>query len=91
MAEPTVRDRSNLPAASRRLDLVAPEEIQRAILKVIAESYGMQPDEVPGAVCRILGFARVTDEMRSAVEPHREALVKKGLLMQNGRNLTVII
>jgi hypothetical protein len=90
MQQPTVRDRSVLLAASRKLELVAPEEIRRAILIVVQESYGIVPEEVPNAVCRLLGFARVTDDMGAAVEPHREALLREGYLALNGLNLVLV-
>jgi hypothetical protein len=90
MQQLTVRDRSVLPAASRKLELVAPEEIRRAIPSVVQESYGIVPEEVPNAVCRLLGFARVTDDMGATVEPHREALLREGYLALNGLNLVLV-
>jgi very-short-patch-repair endonuclease len=90
MQQPPVRDRSVLAAASRKLDLVAPEEIRRAILIVVQESYGIVPEEVPNAVCRLFGFARVTDELRTSVEPHRDALLREGHLALNGLNLVLV-
>jgi hypothetical protein len=91
MQRSPVRDHSVLPAASRKLGLVAPEEIRRAILIVVQESYGIVPAEVPNAVCRLLGFARVTDDMRTAVEPHRDALLREGHLTLNGPNLVLVL
>ena len=87
MQQPPVRNRSELPVASRKLEFIAPEEVRRAILIVVEESYGIVPTEVPSAVCRLFGFARVTDEMCAAVEPHRDALVREGYLKLQGVNL----
>ena len=89
MQQPPVRDRCELPAASRKVEFVAPEEIRRATLMVVEESCGIVPEEVPVAVCRLLGFARVTDEMSAAVEPHRDALVREGCLALEGVNLVL--
>jgi hypothetical protein len=89
MQEPPVRDRSALPAASLKLELVAPEELRRAILIVVQESYGIVPAEVPNAVCRIFGFSRVTDDMTAAVEPHRDGLLREGSLALQGINLVL--
>jgi len=89
MLQPPVRDRSDLPAASRKFEFVAPEEIRRAILLVVQESYGIALAEVPSAVCRLFGFARVTDDMSAAVEPHRDALLREGLLTLQGVNLVL--
>jgi len=89
MQQPPVRDRSALPAASRKLELVAPEELQRAILIVVQESYGIVPGEVPNAVCRLIGFSRVTDDMSAAVGPHRDQLLREGRLALQGDNLVL--
>ena len=90
MQQPPVRDRSALPAASRKLELVAPEELRRAILIVVRESYGIVPADVPNAVCRLFGFSRVTDEMSAAVGPHRDQLLREGHLALQGVNLVVV-
>ena len=89
MQQPPVRDRSALPAASRKLEFVAPEELRRAILMVVQESYGIVPAEVPNAVCRLFGFSRVTDDMSAAVEPHRDELLREGYLALQGVNLVL--
>jgi hypothetical protein len=78
MEIPPVRDRSNLPGASRKVEFIAPEEIRRAMLHAIGESGGMSIEETPTAVCKLFGFARVTDEMRAEIEPHVEVLIKTG-------------
>ena len=85
-----VRDRSELPAASRKLEFVAPEEIRQAILIVVEESYGIVPVELPNAVCRLFGFSRVSDDMSAAVEPHRDALLREGYLALRGVNLVLV-
>jgi very-short-patch-repair endonuclease len=90
MNQSPVRDRSALPAASRKLELVAGEEIRQAILRVVEESYGIVPEDVPAAVCRLLGFARITDEMSAVIEPHRDALLRDGLLARQGLNLVKV-
>jgi very-short-patch-repair endonuclease len=89
MQQPPVRDRSDLPAASRKFEFVAPEEIRHAILIVVQSSYGIVPEEVPSAVCRLFGFARVTDDMTASVEPHRDALLREGRLVLQGVNLVL--
>lgn len=89
MKEPPVRDRGALPAASRKLELIAPEEVRSAILKAVEASCGMHPEEAPGVVCRLFGFARVTDEMEAAVRPHVTALLKSSSLRLIGQNLVI--
>ena len=87
MEAPPIRDRGALPNGSRKLELVAPEEIRGAILKTVRQSCGMNPDEVPTAVCRLFGFERVTEDMKAEVEPHVGTLIKTGQLKLNGQNV----
>jgi hypothetical protein len=87
MKVPPVRNRAGLPAVSRKLELIAPEEISCAILTAVETSYGIQAEELPGVICRLFGFARVTDEMEAAIQPHISALLKNSLLKLNGQNL----
>jgi hypothetical protein len=89
MQQPPMRDRSDLQVASRKFEFLAPEEIRRAVLIVVQASYGIVPEDVPSAVCRLFGFARATDDMTAAVEPHRDALVREGRLLLQGVNLVI--
>ncbi|HXJ38487.1 MAG TPA: DUF3320 domain-containing protein [Bryobacteraceae bacterium] len=89
MEEPPVRGRGALSAASRKLELIAPEEIRGAILKTIEASCGISQEKAPGAVCRLFGFARVTDEMEAAVRPHVAALLASSALKLTGQNLVI--
>jgi hypothetical protein len=89
MKAPPVRDRSDLPAASRKLEFIAPEEIRLAIVMVVEDAYGIAPEEVPSAVCRLFGFARSTDEMIAAITPHRDEMLREGKLSLRGVNLVL--
>lgn len=82
-----IRDRSDLPQQMKRIALIAPEEIEAAIEHVIAESYGISFDEGPVAACRLLGFARVTEDMQTVAERRRDSLLARGLIEQRGEML----
>ncbi|HEX5166829.1 MAG TPA: DUF3320 domain-containing protein, partial [Thermomicrobiales bacterium] len=82
-----VRDRSNI--SNRSLTSIAPEEIAAAIRLAIANAYGMEQSQVAAAACRLLGFPRLTDEMRGTVDPLVEALLASGQLQRQGNHLTV--
>ena len=69
MRPPEIRDRSELQPASRKLELVAPEEIRRAIVIVVENSCDIGPDEIPGAVCKAFGFARSAYNMAATIVP----------------------
>jgi hypothetical protein len=87
MERAPLRDRSGLSASSRKLELVAADEIRRAIVAVVQQAYGISPDEIPAAVCKVLGFARVNDEMDACVCRHRDDLLNEGILVREGVNL----
>ncbi len=84
-----VRDRSEFPPQQKKLEYVAPEEICAAIEQAVKESYGMAAADVTVAACRLLGFARVTEDMRAAVGEQREKLVKEGRLELRGETLVL--
>ncbi|SIN72078.1 AAA domain-containing protein [Singulisphaera sp. GP187] len=84
---PPLRDRSGLPTAARKLDLIAPEEIGGAVERVVAEALGMEPTEVASAACRLLGFPRVSDEMRQRIDAIVEDLVRQNRLIKRGDHL----
>jgi very-short-patch-repair endonuclease len=82
-----VRDRSEVPAQFKRLDYIAPEEIKAAIEQSVGESFGMVQDDVATSACRMLGFARVSEDMRIAVEKMRDAMIKEGRLVLQGETI----
>jgi very-short-patch-repair endonuclease len=89
MNRPVVRDRSYLPTASRKIELVAPEELAVAIEQVVRNSFGIQRESVGLEVIRILGFSRTSDEMRYAVETMIDRLLANGGLKQAGSHIVV--
>lgn len=88
-AQCPIRDRSDLPGQMKRLSLVAPEEIDAATELVTGESYGIGFDQAAVAACRLLGFARVTEEMQTMAERRRDSLLARGRLEQRGEMLFV--
>ena len=68
LQQPEVRNRSGLPAASRKLHLVAPEELALAVQQVVSRSFTIERSEVPALVVRLLGFGRMSEEMRGVVD-----------------------
>ncbi|ARA93107.1 hypothetical protein AWN76_007990 [Rhodothermaceae bacterium RA] len=80
-----IRDRSNLDPQYKKLELVAPDEIDAAIEQVVFLSHGSVEEDLPNEACNLLGFSRVTVEMRGIVVACINHLVKRGrLIRQNG-------
>jgi very-short-patch-repair endonuclease len=90
MREAPLRDRHRLPDTSRKLELVAPEEIEAAILKVIADSYGMDRGEIPTAVLRLLlGFKRTTDAAQRRVAEILDSMIVEGKLIEDDSHVSL--
>jgi hypothetical protein len=80
MQQPPLRDRSQLPANSRKLGLVAPEELALALHTVVAQSFGLPREAVFLPAVRLLGFNRLSEEMRQQLEPVLLGLLAQGRL-----------
>ncbi|RUL86458.1 DUF3320 domain-containing protein [Tautonia sociabilis] len=89
LERPRPRDRSALPASSRRLEYVCPEELASAVERVVADAFRVDPDDLPAAVCRLLGFPRTTDEMRARVASVVDGLLSSGRLERQGHRLAI--
>ena len=89
MEEPVLRSRSKLPPASRKIELVAPEEIALAVRRVVADAYGISRQDIAGRAVRLLGFGRVNSEMRARIEPIIRQMLADGTFQQQGELLMV--
>jgi hypothetical protein len=82
--EYTVRNRLALPNASRKIEFIAPEEIQIAIQEVIENSWGIRREDIPLEVCRMFGFAQTSEQMRVSIDQQVERLFEKGVIRLKG-------
>ncbi|MDZ7760180.1 MAG: DUF3320 domain-containing protein [Desulfovermiculus sp.] len=91
MKVPVVRDRSMLPSSSRKIERVAPEEIKEAVRMVVHKGVGMTKEEALVEACRLLGYARATENIRQYVEQYIQNLLNdKELILENGYLLSQI-
>ena len=86
MRQPILRSRSELPSASRKLEFIAPEEIEVAMVEVIKASYGIRKEDIPSEVCSLFGFQRVTEAMRSIVDKVSSKMLSEGSVVERGEN-----
>jgi len=85
MTTPPLRNRADLDGASRKLSLIAPEEIALAVQRVLEDAYGMSLEDLPRSVSRILGFERLTQEMKDHLDGQITALANEGkVLLSDG-------
>ncbi|KAA9331307.1 DUF3320 domain-containing protein [Hymenobacter busanensis] len=82
MQQPPLRDRSQLPAISRKLAFVAPEELALALRTVVEQSFALPREAVFLPAVRLLGFSRLSDDMRQLLEPALTGLLERGELVE---------
>ncbi|UOE50828.1 DUF3320 domain-containing protein [Mucilaginibacter sp. SMC90] len=87
MQSAIVRDRSKLPAAYRKLTLVSPEEIYEAIRQVVEDAIMITEQEAIPLIAKLLGFLRVTDEIRQQLSEAIGKTIQDGILTFEGINL----
>jgi ribosomal protein L14 len=85
-----VRDRCELPIGSRKLELVAPEELSEAIVLVVRSAFGINLADIPQAVCRLLGFGRTSGDMAALVDSLVRKLSSAGTLLVADGHVTLI-
>ncbi|MCH7844194.1 MAG: DUF3320 domain-containing protein, partial [Chloroflexi bacterium] len=84
MTQPPVRDRSGLPPASRKLEMVSDEELAEAVCVVVGQSYGIAGEQAPAAVFKLLGYSRTTDAMKDRCDSIISGLLSEGRLEDDG-------
>ena len=78
----TVRSRADLPAVSRQIEYVAPEELTAAVRQVVQESYGIARDALAPEVWRRLGFAQTSADMRASTDAALRTLLAAGAVAE---------
>jgi very-short-patch-repair endonuclease/flagellar biosynthesis GTPase FlhF len=87
MDSPEIRDRRELP--NKKIENVSPEEIALTIMKVTTNSYGIDRSLIAGAAINKLGFSRLTDDSKEAIEKALEDLLdKKRLVLRDHQVFT---
>ena len=71
----------------RPLNLIAPEEIEAAILHLIEDQLGMIRDKIPHAVGMLFGVNRVSAEPAGVIDQVVDELIERGVLQASGANL----
>jgi very-short-patch-repair endonuclease len=84
MQKPSLRDRSNLPAAARKLKYIAPGEMMVAVEKVVRESVAILPEDAVTFVARLFGFSRVTEDMKEDILQVIQKSIDQQIIRQEG-------
>ncbi len=87
MDSATIRDRSGLTSASKKIAYIAPEEMTLAIVKIVSESIAVQPDVAVHLIAKLFGFSRVTEEMKKELLRILDLNVGLGIIRKDGEVL----
>ena len=82
-----IRDRSELPNASRKLKFIAPEEIEAAIKQSISDAIGIERSDLCREACKLFGFRSVSADMREGLETVINDIVERGDLVEKNNAL----
>ena len=80
---PRVRNRSGLPQQERRLEFVAPEELREAMVIAVRNSFTVSRDDAVRGAAALLGFKRVSQEMRESMLALLIELLASGNLIEH--------
>jgi very-short-patch-repair endonuclease/DNA polymerase III delta prime subunit len=83
----SIRDRSTLPSASRKIELIPPEEIDAAIEKIVKGSFSISIDDAISGAVRILGIQRATEHISSTLSKRIARLEKQSRIRKENGNL----
>ncbi len=73
-----VRSRENMETAYRKIEWVAPQEIQVAILGLLRQNQSSQRVELFQATLKLLGFQKLTDAVIQPLESALDELIQAG-------------
>jgi hypothetical protein len=83
-----VRNRSAFESSARKIEWVAPEELDAALLESVRQGFSLGQEAAVSAALESLGFGRVTVNIASAMNTRIDGLLKgKQLLLQDEKLL----
>lgn len=73
----------------RSVALVAPEELERAILHIVEDQFGYPRDAIPHAVAEAFGFERSGATSAELIASAVDGLIERGALRASGPNVSL--
>lgn len=88
--EVVVRDRSEVKSQSlRKVEMLPPQEVDQAIMLVVASSVSLTVGDCAVQVARMLGFKSTSGDLRRVVERRAARLASEGRLEADGEEVRV--
>lgn len=86
-----IRSRAHWGSAERKLEWVAPEEIDNALLETVTLGFSMNSDEAISGALGLLGFGRATSKISAELEKRIHHLTATGRLQEAGGVVTTTV
>jgi len=87
MSVPTLRERSALTPASRKINLISPEEIDIAVKNVVESSIAIQQETAVPLIAKLFGINRVTEDVRKELSSAIDLTLERGIVIKDGEYL----
>ena len=84
MLAPTLRERSALAPGSRKISLIAPEELDIAVKNVVESAIAIQQETAVPLVARLFGINRVTEDVRKELSNAINLTLERGIVIKDG-------
>ncbi len=85
-----VRNRNVFEAAEKKIEHVAPEELDAALLEVVRMGFSIDQDAAITGALGLLGFGRATSNILSSMKGQLASLLKKGAIKREDGRLTIV-
>ncbi|MHC4562117.1 MAG: DUF3320 domain-containing protein [Planctomycetota bacterium] len=82
-----VRNRASAPAALKRIDMLPPEELSAAVLRIVTTHMGVLRDNAIRAAARLLGYQSTSDQLRGQADRELCQLISRGLIRDDAGRL----
>lgn len=81
------RNRSGFPANQKKIEMVAPEELDSALVNIAIRAFSIEEGALIKDAVRLLGFDRVTDNIQQVMKNRIAVLLDSESLQKNGEIL----
>jgi len=85
--EAKVRSRSSLESVERKIDLIAPEELDAALLEVIRTSFSISQEDAISGALDMLGFGRASSNIAAKLMERIDTLLRTGRIKRDEEKL----
>lgn len=82
-----LRSRENVPLLYRKVEWIAPQEIQAAILILLKQNQAAERMELLQMVMKLLGFQRLTSTAHAILAPTLDELIRRGQVVDDGHQV----